>query len=684
MSDRAELPASVTERLARLTPDQRAAATAPVGPVLCIAPAGSGKTTTLVARIAWLVATGTPPERIAAIAFNKRAADELAERLGAALAPIGVSPGAVRVRTFHALGREILQSAGRSVEPLVDRSALLSSILPHLEPPERRRLDTAISRLKLDLRVSADAVAADPEAGPLARGFVAYALALAATGGLDFDDLVAEALTALESNPGLLAEWRRSCHEVLVDEVQDVDRSQLELALLLSAPDNRIFLVGDDDQSIYGWRLADVRRVLDLAGRLPGLRRLDLVTNFRCPGPVVERAVRLVEVNRERFAKRIVARPDATGRLVLAPDASDDDDRARRVLLSWRVGSAIVGRDIDTGGFPDADQALGTLALLARTNRELLPAAAVALELGIPFRADRLVLLLEDPRLDPLLDALVLGPVPPEPNATPLLIRLGALRAAVAARGGSALGPSAPREDGPEGAVDDLLAAMLGWAASFRDTPSFVAAVRERRATLGALRRDDARLSLATAHGTKGLEFDHVAVIGMDADRFPSRRTLDEADDPDRAIEEERRLAYVAWTRARRSLTLVYDPAAPSEFLRDAFDDVELGIGAAARARGPPSASSVVPVERSNQSVDCHEARLGDIGRQRVPDGVLRTVGGPHPDRRPADLDEIAVPEQVRQWGEDGQPAGSRPIARCGDHRIDRTSRGQGPFVDGW
>ena len=181
---------------------------------------------------------------------------------------MGVASGTVRVRTFHALGREILQSAGRSVEPLVARSALLRSVLPQLEPADRRRLDTAISRLKLDLRVSVDAVAADPEAGPLARGFVAYARALAKTGGLDFDDLVAEALTALEADPGLLADWRSSCHEVLVDEVQDVDRSQLELALLLSAPANRIFLVGDDDQSIYAWRLADVKREVSRTERV--------------------------------------------------------------------------------------------------------------------------------------------------------------------------------------------------------------------------------------------------------------------------------------------------------------------------------------------------------------------------------------------------------------------------------
>ena len=97
------------------------------------------------------------------------------------------------------------------------------------------------------------------------------------------------------------------------------------------------------------------------------------------------------------------------------------------------------------------------------------------------------------------------------------------------------------------------------------------------RTRLAALRSDDARLLLATAHGTKGLEFDHVAVIGLEAGRFPSARSVTEAAEPDRAMEEERRLAYVAWTRARRSLTLVYDPGAPSTFLLEAFTREELG-----------------------------------------------------------------------------------------------------------
>ncbi|MGZ6268244.1 MAG: UvrD-helicase domain-containing protein, partial [Candidatus Limnocylindrales bacterium] len=149
------LPSSVAERLDRLAPDQRAAATAPPGPVLCVAPAGSGKTTTLVARIAWLVATGADPSRITAVTFNKRAADEMASRVDAALEPLDLPPGAVRVKTFHALGREILADGGESVEPLLDREAVLRDMWPEISSGALRRLDDAFSRLKLDIAVTA-------------------------------------------------------------------------------------------------------------------------------------------------------------------------------------------------------------------------------------------------------------------------------------------------------------------------------------------------------------------------------------------------------------------------------------------------------------------------------------------------------------------------------------------------
>jgi superfamily I DNA/RNA helicase len=124
----------------------------------------------------------------------------------------------------------------------------------------------------------------------------------------------------------------------------------------------------------------------------------------------------------------------------------------------------------------------------------------------------------------------------------------------------------------------ELLAALVGWAAPYRTLAELRAAIGHHRRLVAELRRDDALLTLATAHSTKGLEFDHVAVIGLDAGRFPSARSLRDAPEPARALEEERRLAYVAWTRARRSLTLVYDPASPSQFLLEAFSDSELSL----------------------------------------------------------------------------------------------------------
>ena len=536
-----DLHPAVAERLARLARDQQAAATAPPGPWLCIAPAGSGKTTTLVARAAWLIATGTPAETIRAITFNKRAAVEMTERLDAAVAPLGVAPGTVRVRTFHALGREILRDAGVAVEPLADRPAILAEVAPWADEAVLLRLDTLISRLKVELSVPAAEVEADPEAGPLAQAFVAYERAVAATGGLDFDDLILRAIERLDADPALLARWHSRCTELLVDEVQDVDRAQLRLALLLAAPTNRIFLVGDDDQSIYGWRLADVRRILTLESLLPGLRRVDLEVNYRCPRPVVERAVRLVEHNGERFAKTIRAGPAAAGRLILAPDASDETERLERAMRSWPTDGS-------------------TRAILARTNRELLPAIVVALRLRLPFRAPRIDLLVDSPIVDILVER---SATTADPDL-PLLLVLGRVRTSVA---------------GDPDALE-IATALLGWAVGHVDLGTFTRAIGEMRTLLAELRRDDAALTLATAHATKGLEFDHVVVLGMEAGRFPSGRAVSQAEDPLRAYEEERRLAYVAWTRARRSLTLLYDPAVPSPFLLEAFSPEELGLDA--------------------------------------------------------------------------------------------------------
>jgi superfamily I DNA/RNA helicase len=527
--------------------------------VLCVAPAGSGKTTTLVARVAWLLGHGHPAARTCVVTFNRRAAEEIVARLTTALAPLSIDADAVRVRTFHALAREILASAGRPVEPIADRAAVLADLLGDRAPPALlRALDDTFSRLKLDAGLDARGVARTmgqsgraaargaTRRGRTARAFLAYEAALTTRGARDFDDLVRDAVALLESDAGVRALWHERCGHLLVDEVQDVDRSQLRMALLLAAPEHRLFLVGDDDQTIYAWRLADVRRILGLASDLPGLRRVDLVTNYRCPGPVVKRAVRLVEHNRERFSKRILPRPAAAGTLVLAPDSGDDVARARRLLHHWPPFAGSVASH-------------GRAAVLARTNAELVPFAAAALEVGMAFEVEDDGLLLQSVELDRALDSLgvVDGP-----------------RALVQALG-----------QAPVGEIEATQAtrALLGWAPTATDAAGLRALLERARARRACLRQEGAPLVLATVHGTKGLEFDHVAVVGLDDGRFPSARSLAEAVDPRRTLEEERRLAYVAWTRARRSLVLVYDPGAPSRFMREAFDRRELAAAEAVR-----------------------------------------------------------------------------------------------------
>ncbi len=527
-----DLPAPVRERLAKLAPDQRAAATAPPGPVLCVAPAGSGKTTTLVARIAWRVALGADPRGVCAVTFNRRAAEELRDRLDAALAPLGVQPGTTQVRTFHALGMRILRSAGVDISRLADRGALLTRLAGGPLPSATMRLlDDAFTRLTLD-----------PERGPPAdqadihAAYASYRAALAAEGMLDMDDLVAGALRVLREDERLLARWRARTTVLLVDEAQDLDRSQFDLALLLAGDRRDVFLVGDDDQTIYAWRLADVRRILSLAAQLPGLRRVDLTVNYRCPPEVVRRADRLVSRVRERFVKRIDPAPGATGSLVLAPDTGDEVSRARRLLRSWRPSR--------TAG----------CAILARTNAELAPYAAIAAEMGIPTRIAEAGLTVHHPAIDRILRR-----VDDTPAAEQPLMRI-------------ATALETPDDEDPEGIIGRSL---LAWAAAFESLDELRAALAQARTPV-APTDDRPALVLATAHGTKGLEFDRVAVVGMDDGNFPSSRSVAEAPDPERALDEERRLAYVAWTRARTELVLVHDPYAPSVFLRDAFDPEEL------------------------------------------------------------------------------------------------------------
>jgi DNA helicase-2/ATP-dependent DNA helicase PcrA len=239
--------------LAALDAEQRAAACLPDGPAQIIAPAGSGKTTTLVARLGVLLERGVAAERIGVVTFNRDAALELSARIANRLTPHVPGAGAIAVRTLHAMARQVLLDAGHPGRLVSDRLPLLRAARrravaerspsdaddPPPEPPELPALDTILSAWKVEGR------APPAEALPTVRAFAAL---MDVRGLIDFDDLVVGAVTALEGDAALRLRWQARFVHVCVDEFQDVDAAQLRLVRLLAAPEDNLFVVGDDDQ----------------------------------------------------------------------------------------------------------------------------------------------------------------------------------------------------------------------------------------------------------------------------------------------------------------------------------------------------------------------------------------------------------------------------------------------------
>lgn len=526
--------------LAALDAEQRAAATLPDGPAQIIAPAGSGKTTTLIARLGVLLARGVAPSSILVVTFNREAAQELSARIAARLAPHLPAATEIEVRTLHALARQVLLDHGGPVKLVADRTPLLRAArrraaaeLPaESPPPEVSALDTFVSAWKIEGR------APPPEAEP---AVTAYAALLGAHGAIDFDDLVRRAVELLTTRRALRERWQARFAHVCVDEFQDVDAAQLRLVRLLAAPCDNLFVVGDDDQTIYAWRLADVRRILDFGSDYPAARRVQLATNYRCPRPVVAASRSLIDVNRERFGKRIEAAPGALdGATTVLAVATAAPDWPRRLV-------PLVEAEVERGG---------RACFLARTRTELLPVRLALLRARIPH-ATSLAAPAESAPVVALVDAL--RGTPPTTLPFPLLCELRAARGWRRADGDDALG------DEEHAAID----ALLGWSVRHGTVAEMVAGYDRARSTLTALTDAEAPIELVTVHGAKGREWPLVVIVGFEEERFPNRRALVDARDPRRALEEERRLAYVALTRATRRLVLAFDPARPSRFLAE-------------------------------------------------------------------------------------------------------------------
>ena len=336
-----------------LNPAQRDAVLAPPGPLLVLAGAGTGKTRVVIARIARLVQQGTPPGRILAVTFTNKAAREMLARAGALLGrrrPAGprtsAAPDKPEISTIHSLCVRILRRHARVLGyperfTIIDRGEQESNartVLKQLKVP-----DTVLRPTDLLDRIgrwksrgvrpadAGDTIAGDDDSWALAAaGYRRYQEALRTAGAVDFDDLLllVDELFA-EYEPVRRGEAARFDH-LLVDEYQDTSGIQERIVTALARDHRSLCVVGDDDQSIYAWRGAEIAHILDFATRWPGARVVRLEENYRSTPEIIRAANLLIEHNGRRHGKTLVSRrPEGVPPVIL--QAQDEDDEANRV-----------------------------------------------------------------------------------------------------------------------------------------------------------------------------------------------------------------------------------------------------------------------------------------------------------------------------------------------------------------
>ncbi len=542
---------------------QYLAATAP-GPLLVVAGAGSGKTKTLVHRVATLLRRGADPSRVLVLTFSRKAAAELRARLEALL-PEGPRVSAL---TFHAYSLLRLRANGRRFG-LVDRAegrVLVRRCLRGVGRPADAasvaRHRDAIARAKGRLESPGDPVAA------------CYAEALRAQGALDLDDLILEAIA--------LDEPARHDH-VLVDEFQDTSVAQFELLRRLAGPRTRVCVVGDEDQAIYEWRSADPTNVRRFREAFPDARLVTLAQNYRSTTTILEAANAVIARNPDRVPKLLTG-SRAGGAPVTLIEAADERDEAsaladivfaelgrgtapsdiailfrvnaqalalERALLAHAVPHAVV-RGIAFAERGEVRDALGLLRLVRdETDDAAFRHVIRRLVKGVgPVALERLAL------QGHLLPAARRGVLPPRYASA--IARLVATVDGLRTQGGSLamLVRSAWRTlgygDEPDSLQGELLVTLVQLA---EDAPSLDALLDAALVLFEpeAVPARDA-VSLLTLHAAKGLEFALVCIAGMEEGLLPHRRALDD----EHELAEERRLCYVGMTRAKDRLVLSY------------------------------------------------------------------------------------------------------------------------------
>jgi len=610
-----DAPDASSSLLAGLNPQQREAVLAADGPVLILAGAGSGKTRVITTRVAHLVLErGVDPESILAVTFTNKAAGEMKQRAQALLG--GRALGAW-IATFHSfcvrlLRREAASAGLRRDFVIYDEADQLATVRQalreldvseKLHPPRRvlSRLSAAKNRPRRARAASPD-VEADGVAGSLHdRIAERYSELLARAGALDFDDLLLRTVALLADNAAVREAWRRRFRYLLVDEYQDTNRAQYELVRLLAGADGNLTVVGDEDQSIYSWRGADLQNILDFEADFPGARVLRLEQNYRSTQAILDAASAVVAHNVQRKGKTLRA-VNPSGAPVRLHQAGDEYEEAAWVvdrvvtlrgpgraavlyrinaqsrlfeeaLLRLRVPYVVVGGV----GFYERKEVKDLLAYL---RLAVNPDDPVALRrvLNVPPRGIGERTLHEVERLagergvslwaglgaaidEARLPARASQPLARFRELLALLHdeagRLGPralLERILAASGYSA---SLAEEDSHEseerlGNLAELLAAAADYEA--REEAPTLSGFLDRVSLLSELdvAKGDAPVVLMTLHAAKGLEFELVCLTGMEEGLVPHSRSLESLD----SLEEERRLCYVGMTRARERLLL--------------------------------------------------------------------------------------------------------------------------------
>jgi DNA helicase-2/ATP-dependent DNA helicase PcrA len=621
---RARAPLANDTLLATLNASQRDAVTTTEGPLLVLAGAGTGKTRVITTRIAYLVSLGVDPANILAVTFTNKAAGEMRERV-TQLA--GERAKQITVGTFHAFCARVLREHGHALGlqrkfAICDASDQLSAVKSAMR--ELRVHETAMHPSAVLARLSLAKNRMETPESFLENGsgsrdqlvgsvWQRYQEFLTRTRALDFDDLLLEAVRLLREHDGVRSHYRKRYRHILVDEYQDTNHPQYEIVKQIGGEHRNVCVVGDDDQSIYGWRGADIQKILGFHRDFAGAKIVRLQTNYRSTRPILEAANKVIRKNASRHEKALEsARGD--GEAVRFVRLKDETSEAQFVVEEMR-------KLLRLGEAKPAD-----FAILCRTQMQFRPFEAELRGNGLPYVVvggmsffDRkevrdvvaFLKLAVNPRDETSLLRIINTPARGVGKASIDRVLAFATDHGISAseafeRAGeieglspqsvagyralrAALDSSELADAGQHlvfrlgrfleaihyrGEVnrlyDDPMTREARWAGvlevlNFAENhvrrsaePSLHGLLEELALTSGDGPEDktDTRkdgVTLMTLHAAKGLEFPHVFLVGMEEGLLPHARAVAEG-----GVEEERRLAYVGITRAMTTLTMTF------------------------------------------------------------------------------------------------------------------------------